>query len=158
MNFRPEKSLRIANLDAICFPPPEHTPILDFEKSNECEWKNFKIFALTDEKRKLIGFSAWGCPWNNELIYLSRYGIKPEHRQLGFGFLLLTYTAYEIRKSYGDVIYADVLAENRTSRNLFKKAGWIEHGETDSEYDAEIGVRVSHTITEANTPTERIQY
>ena len=158
MNFRPERSLRIADLDAICFPPPEHTPILDFEKSDECEWENLKIFALTDEDYKLIGFSAWGCPWKNELIYLIRYGIKPEHRRLGFGFLLLTYTLYEIRKSYGGVIYADVRAQNRASRKLMRKTHWIELGESDTEYDAEVGVRVSHTVTDANTPTERIEY
>ena len=144
MKFRKEKSPGIINLDTICFPQPEHLPILEFCEENH--WKNFNVFSLRNDQGTLIGYSAWGCPWNNDNIYLIRYGINPQYRKLGFGALLLTYTSCEIRKSYQGTIYADVRSENTTSRNLFKKAHWTECTEYDGAYDAENAIRVIHSI------------
>ncbi|MXV75116.1 GNAT family N-acetyltransferase [Candidatus Poribacteria bacterium] len=144
MKFTEEMSQRIIELDAICFPPPEHSSISEF---NETElYDNLKVFSLCDDKENLIGYAAWGCPWNNGVIYLARYGIAPKHRRLGFGFLLLTYFTSEIRKSYTGFVWADVRSENRTSRRLFQKAGWTEYVENDQEFDAEPGIRVVKEI------------
>ena len=145
MKFKQEISPRIIDLDAICFPEPPHTSILEFKEGEE-KWHNFNIYALCDDENKLISYAAWGCPWDNQTVYLCRYGTKPEHRRLGFGFLLLTYSTSEIRKSYQGIIYADVRSENTTSRNLFRKKGWTEYAEYDGEYDAENAVRVIHSI------------
>lgn len=106
------------------------------------------IYALTLD-RTLLGYAIYGQIWlpQSPYGYISSIGVHPHHQQKGWGLKILNaiLTDLSTRPNCPEV-YADIRQSNVASQQLFKKAGFYIHRESDQFYNDEIGIRVMKTL------------
>lgn len=107
------------------------------------------IYAL-EINRTLLGYTIYGQIWlpQSPYGYISSIAIHPHHRKLGWGLKMLNAILTDLSGIRRDcpAVYADIRQSNITSQQLFKKAGFSIHRESDEFYNHEIGIRVMKTL------------
>ena len=134
---------KIAGLDAICFDDR------DSERLSEATeifgdiyalWRNDPIWSDMPSTDKS------GLPTLPD-AYISRIGVHPDYRQLGYGLKILEAILSDLsNRPECLAVYGDIRQSNIASQKLFRKAGFHVHCELDGIYMDEIGIRVTKTL------------
>ena len=135
---------RVSELDALCFGDGDG----DFERLSEATEIYGDIYALW-RNDDIVGYAIYGQVWLPKLhdAYISRIGVHPQHRQLGYGFKMLNAILSDLsNRPECPVVYGDIRQSNIASQKLFRKAGFHVHCELDGIYMDEIGIRVTKTL------------
>ncbi len=130
---------KIAGLDAICFDDR------DSERLSEVSPEMFgDIYALW-RNDDMLGYAIYGQVWLPELpdAYISRIGVQPDSRQLGYGLKILEAILSDLNtRPECSAVYGDIRQSNIASQRLFRKAGFHVHCEYDGLYTDEVAIRV----------------
>ena len=97
----------------------------------------------------IVGYAIYGQVWLPELpeAYISRIGVHPDYRQLGYGLKILEAILSDLsNRPECLAVYGDIRQSNIASQKLFRKAGFHVHCEWDGLYMDEIGIRVTKTL------------
>ena len=133
---------KIAGLDAICFNDKEH------ERLTADTHIYGDIYALK-VNGSAVGYAIYGQVWLPELpdAYISRIGVHPDYRQLGWGLKILNNILSDLRTcAECSTVYADIRQSNIASQQLFRKAGFHVYCEWDGLYTDEVAIRVMKTL------------
>ena len=133
---------RVSELDAICFDDR------DSERLSEATEIYGDIYALKVND-DIVGYAIYGQVWLPELpdAYISRIGVYPDYRQLGYGLKILEAILSDLsNRPECLAVYGDIRQSNIASQQLFRKAGFHVHCEWDGLYTNEIAIRVMKTL------------
>ena len=129
---------RVSELDAICFDDR------DSERLSEATEIFGDIYALW-RNEDIVGYAIYGQVWLPTLpdAYISRIGVQPDYRQLGWGLKILNNILSDLRTcAECSTVYADIRQSNIASQQLFRKAGFHVYCEWDGLYTDEVAIRV----------------
>ena len=133
---------RVSRLDALCFDDR------DSERLSEATEIYGDIYALW-RNDDMVGYAIYGQVWLPELpeAYISRIGVYPDYRQLGYGLKILEAILSDLsNRPECLAVYGDIRQSNIASQQLFRKAGFHVHCEWDGLYTNEIAIRVMKTL------------
>ena len=132
---------KIAGLDAICFDDR------DSERLSEATEIFGDIYALW-RNDDMVGYAIYGQVWLPTLpdAYISRIGVHPNYRQLGYGLKILEAILSDLSNHQCSAVYGDIRQSNIASQQLFRKAGFHVYCEWDGLYTDEIAIRVVKTL------------
>ena len=135
---------KIAGLDAICFNDKayERKPTADTHIYGD-------IFALW-RNDEIVGYAIYGQVWLPTLsnAYISRIGVHPDYRQLGYGLKILEAILSDLsNRPECLAVYGDIRKSNIASQRLFRKAGFHVYCEWDGLYTDEVAIRVMKTLS-----------
>ena len=85
----------------------------------------------------IVGYAIYGQVWLPELpeAYISRIGVYPDYRQLGYGLKILEAILSDLsNRPECLAVYGDIRQSNIASQQLFRKAGFHVHCEWDGLY------------------------
>ena len=134
---------KIAGLDAICFDDR------DSERLSEATEIYGDIYALW-RNEDMVGYAIYGQVWLPTLpdAYISRIGVHPDYRQLGYGLKILEAILSDLsNRPECLAVYGDIRKSNIASQKLFRKAGFHVYCEWDGLYTDEIAIRVMKTLS-----------
>ena len=133
---------KIAGLDAICFNDKA------YERLTADTHIYGDIYALK-VNGSAVGYAIYGQVWLPELpdAYISRIGVHPDYRQLGYGLKILEAILSDLsNRPECLAVYGDIRQSNIASQRLFRNAGFHVHCEWDGLYTDEIAIRVMKTL------------
>ena len=134
---------KVAGLDAICFDDR------DSERLSEATEIFGDIYALW-RNDDMVGYAIYGQVWEPPELpdaYISRIGIQPDYRQLGWGLKILNNILSDLRTcAECSTVYGDIRKSNIASQKLFRNAGFHVYCEWDGLYTDEIAIRVMKTL------------
>ena len=134
---------KIAGLDAICFNGKA------YERLTADTHIYGDIYALK-VNGSAVGYAIYGQVWLPELpdAYISRIGVHPDYRQLGYGLKILEAILSDLsNRPECLAVYGDIRKSNIASQKLFRKAGFHVHCEWDGLYTDEVAIRVMKTLS-----------
>ena len=134
---------KIAGLDAICFDDR------DSERLSEATEIYGDIYALW-RNEDMVGYAIYGQVWLPTLpdAYISRIGVHPDYRQLGYGLKILEAILSDLsNRPECLAVYGDIRKSNIASQKLFRNAGFHVYCEWDGLYTDEIAIRVMKTLS-----------
>ena len=131
---------KVAELDAICFVGEQHEKMHLTQKI----YGDIYVLKVYDF---IIGYAIYGQLWLPEHsdAYITRIGVHPQHRQLGWGHIMLENILSDLNARAmpgGSAVYADIRKSNTASQNLFRKAGFHVYFELHDVYNDETALRV----------------
>lgn len=135
---------KVADLDAICFSGVDYERLIPANKIYG-EVYALKVYGFT------IGYAIYGQVWLPEHSdgYITRIGVHPQHRQLGWGRIMLENILSDLNTRTTPkcpVVHGDIRKSNIASQNLFRKMGFEVHYELDDVYDDEKALRVMKPV------------
>ena len=136
---------RVSRLDALCFGDGDG----NFEQLSEATEIYGDIYALKVND-DITGYAIYGQVWLPELpdAYISRIGVYPDYRQLGYGLKILEAILSDLsNRPECSAVYGDIRQSNIASQRLFRNAGFHVHCEWDGLYTDEIAIRVMKTLS-----------
>ena len=133
---------KIAGLDAICFNDKAYERLT----ADTHIYGDIYALKVNDD---IVGYAIYGQVWLPELpeAYISRIGVYPDYRQLGYGLKILEAILSDLsNRPECLAVYGDIRQSNIASQQLFRKAGFHVHCEWDGLYTDEIAIRVMKTL------------
>ena len=137
---------KVAGLDAICFN----------DKAYERLTADTHIYGDTYALKvdgSAVGYAIYGQVWLPRLpdAYISRIGVHPDYRQLGYGLKILEAILSDLsNRPQCSAVYGDIRQSNIASQQLFRKAGfhvYYVYCEWNGLSIDEIAIRVMKTLS-----------
>ena len=130
---------RVSELDAICF--DDKRRLKDSPQiATEIFGDIYALWRLMDPP--IVGYAIYGQVWKLPELpdaYISRIGVHPDYRQLGYGLKILEAILSDLsNRPECLAVYGDIRKSNIASQKLFRNAGFQVYCEWDGLYTDEV--------------------